>query len=84
MAYLWHMRTTLDIDDEMMKALLQRNPGASKKEAVERAIRDYLRRDAIEGIISLGGKIDFDPTYLEQLKEDELKGEENRWKKLWG
>jgi len=51
------MRTTLNIDDELMTALLERNPGASKTEAVEQAIRAYLERDSVERILALRGKI---------------------------
>ena len=36
------MRTTLDIDDELLKALMARHPGVSTREAVEIAIRQYV------------------------------------------
>ena len=49
------MRTTLELDDELMKALMARHPSASKRTAVERAIRDYLSRDAAERVRSLAG-----------------------------
>lgn len=52
------MRTTLDLDDALMDALLARNPGASKREAVERAIRAYLEGDAVERIRRLRGAVD--------------------------
>ncbi len=51
------MRTTLDLDDALFTALLARNPGASKKEAVETAIKEYLRRDAVARLGTLRGKI---------------------------
>jgi Bacterial antitoxin of type II TA system, VapB len=35
------MRTTLELDDGRMEALLARHPGATKREAVEIAIRAY-------------------------------------------
>ena len=59
------MRTTLDIDDLLMEALLSRHPGASKREAVEAAIRGYLERDAISRVLALKGTVD-----LEDLSEE--------------
>jgi hypothetical protein len=52
------MRTTLDIDDGLMRALLERHPGSSKTDAVEHAIREYLAADAYARIRSLRGKLD--------------------------
>ena len=43
------MRTTLDIDDDLLRTLLARHPGTSKREAVERAIAAYLSTDAAAG-----------------------------------
>lgn len=63
------MRTTLDIDDTLMEALLARHPGVSKKEAVERAIREHVRRDAYEKIHALRGKIDIEDV-SEELRRD--------------
>ena len=52
------MRTTLDIDDSLMEALMARHPGASKRVAVETAIREYLAQEAIERLRALKGKVD--------------------------
>ena len=51
------MRTTLDIDDELLAALMAKNPHSSKRAAIENAIREYVRRDAIEGLLSAAGTI---------------------------
>jgi Arc/MetJ family transcription regulator len=51
------MRTTLDIDDDLLHALMARHPGASKREAVERAIADYLSKDAAARTKALRGRI---------------------------
>ncbi len=70
---LWHsdaMRTTLEIDDELLKALLARHPGASKREAVERAIREYLAKDAVARIRALRGTIDIDDVSTELRRID--------------
>lgn len=64
------MRTTLDIDDELMTALLERNPGVSKTEAVERAIRSYLTTDAVARIRALVGKIRIEDVSVEWRRID--------------
>ena len=51
------MRTTLELSDALMEALLQRHPGVSKREAVETAIRAYLTADATERIRALRGRL---------------------------
>ncbi len=51
------MRTTLDIDDELLRALLARHPGVSKREAVERAISEYLSTDAAARTRALRGRV---------------------------
>jgi hypothetical protein len=52
------MRTTLDLDDVLMEALLARHPGTSMREAVEAAVRGYLERDAITRVLALKGTVD--------------------------
>jgi hypothetical protein len=54
------MRTTLDLDDRLFEALLARFPGATKTEAVERAIREYLAHDAAQRLRALRGKVEID------------------------
>lgn len=57
------MRTTLDIDDRLLDALMARSPGLSKTKAIERAIDQYVRADVYESLRKLRGsrkdKIDF-------------------------
>jgi hypothetical protein len=62
------MRTTLDIDDGLLDALMARNPGLSKTKAIERAIDHYVKADAYEraralrgafpGIVDMTGELD--------------------------
>jgi Arc/MetJ family transcription regulator len=75
------MRTTLDIDDELMRALMDRHPGASKREAVENAIREFLRSDAVVRLRALSGKVEVDDTYLEMRKADEER--QRRIQRMW-
>jgi Arc/MetJ family transcription regulator len=68
------MRTTLELDDGLMEALMARSQGQSKTKAVESAIVDYLRRDASRGVRELRGKIEFeDPDYWRKSRRAEVK-----------
>ena len=51
------MRTTLEIRDDLMRSLLARHPGASKRRAVEHAIESYLSQEAATGARALAGRI---------------------------
>ena len=50
-----HMRTTLDLSDDIIEALKARHPELSKTEAIELAIRQYLTRSAAERLRELAG-----------------------------
>ena len=52
------IRTTLDIDDDLMATLLARLPGRSKTEAVEHAIDRFLSSDAVDRLKALAGTLD--------------------------
>jgi hypothetical protein len=56
------MRTTLDLDDELVTALLARHPGTSKTEAIETAIRSYLTESAVARLRELAGTLDIHDT----------------------
>ena len=64
------MRTTLDLDDELMAALLTRYPGASKTEAIERAVRAYLLSDAATRLRELGGTMEIEDRSAELRSRD--------------
>ena len=60
---IWHtrlMRTTLDINDSLLSALLERIPGVSKTEAIERALRAFLADDATTKLRSLAGNLEIE------------------------
>ena len=63
------MRTTLDLDDRLFEALLARYPGATKTEAVERAIREHLADDATRRLGELRGRVEIEDLSLE-LRRD--------------
>jgi Arc/MetJ family transcription regulator len=64
------MRTTLEIDDELLKALMARHPGASKREAVERAIRSHLSKDASTEARALRGDLAIEDVSAEMRRKD--------------
>lgn len=66
------MRTTLELDDGLMDALMARSQGKSKTKAVETAIADYLRRDAARGMREMRGTIAFeDPEHWRKTRRSE-------------
>jgi hypothetical protein len=54
------MRTTLDLDDHLMHALMTRHPGESKTKAVEAAIADHVRRGAVDWLLDNAGTIEIE------------------------
>lgn len=69
-AILSAMRTTLDIDDDVMTALLARHPGRSKTGAIEHAIQEYLRRDAIQDLLEMAGTLEIEDRSAESRRSD--------------
>lgn len=63
------MRTTINVNNNLMNELIKRTKSRTKTEAIETAIKDFLDKKAIEDLISLSGKIDIDPDW--QKDEDE-------------
>lgn len=64
------MRTTLELRDDLMRSLLARHPGVSKRAAVEHAIAAYLARDAAEAVRSLAGGVPVDDVSVELRRRD--------------
>ncbi len=64
------MRTTLDIDDELMESLLVRHPQMSKTEAIETAIRTYLAHEAAKWLRENAGKIEIEDVSSELRRID--------------
>jgi hypothetical protein len=64
------MRTTLDLDDRLMEALLAHHPGESKTKAVEAAIEDHVRRMAVAGLLEMRGKLDIEDVSREMRAID--------------
>ena len=64
------MRATVTIEKDILDELLKETKAKSKATAVKKAIREYLRRQKIEKIKSMKGKLDFDLT-AEQIRHYE-------------
>jgi hypothetical protein len=64
------MRTTLDLDDALMEALMARHPGLSKTKAVEAAIEEHVRRGAVDRLLAMRGKIDIEDVSKEMRSID--------------
>jgi hypothetical protein len=60
LCHTYGIRTTLDIDDRLMEALMARHPGASKTKAVEAAIEEHLRRGAVDWLLANAGEIEIE------------------------
>ncbi len=59
------MRTTLDLDDHLMHALMARHPGETKTRAVEAAIAEHVRRGTVDWLLENAGKIDIEDASAE-------------------
>jgi hypothetical protein len=70
------MRTTLNIKDDMMDALLKRTKSKTKTKAVEVALQEYLEKKAIEELIALSGNIHIELDW-EKEEEAEVNGYKN-------
>lgn len=65
------MRTTLNINDPLLKKLLAITHEKSKTRAITIAIEDYIRRNHIEKILSYQGNLDIENNW-QQLEKEEL------------
>jgi len=54
------MRTTINIDDEILNFVVKETKAPTRTAAVRQALEDYVRRKKIEKLIALKGKIKFD------------------------
>lgn len=67
------MRTSINIQDDLMNEPLARLKAKTKTKAVELAIKDYVEKKSIKDLISLSGKINIDSDWQKE-EEDELNG----------
>jgi Arc/MetJ family transcription regulator len=51
------MRTTLDLDEDALKAAMKAGPGTTKTAVINEALRDYARRRRVSGLLKFEGKL---------------------------
>lgn len=54
------MRTTLDIDKELISQVMEITGESSKSRAVGKALEGWMRQKRIEDLLELRGKLDLD------------------------
>ena len=62
------MRTTLAINEELLREVKLLSKGSTKKDAVEKALVDFIRRKKAKKLLQLEGKIDLSFTRKELLQ----------------
>jgi len=58
-----HMATNLQIDDKLISRAVRLGGHRTKRAAVTKALTDYIDHLEQEKILTLFGKVDFDPGY---------------------
>ena len=71
------MRTTMRLDDRLIKELMKLTGAKTKTEAIHLAISDFIRRRKLEGLKALSGKIRIANDWQE-LEEVEMKEQDQR------
>ena len=64
------MRTTLDLNDDLLAALMARHPDLSKTEAIEVAIRQHLAELSVAGLRGFAGRMDIEDISADLRKRD--------------
>jgi hypothetical protein len=77
------MRTTLNLDEALIKELMAVTKAKSKTEAIHQALSEYVRREKLKRLKALSGKIHFDLTWQE-MEEQELKAQEEHERLRYG
>ena len=69
------MRTTIDVDEKLLETMLKMTGEKSKSKAVNKAMKDYIRRRSIDDLRAMAGKIDMIDNWqeLEELELEEQK-----------
>ena len=73
------MRTTIDIDDELLKEVMEKSGAKSKKNAIVTAMKDYLRlkrREELKNLIGNCDKFNLDLKDLRKMRNERLETQE--------
>ncbi|MGH7411225.1 MAG: type II toxin-antitoxin system VapB family antitoxin [Candidatus Methylomirabilis sp.] len=76
------MRTTLDLDEGLVKELVKVTKAKTKTKAIHIAIREFIRRRKLEGLKALSGKIrlDLDWRALEEVEIKDQERQQRQWR----
>lgn len=66
------MRTTINIDDEILAETQALYNSSNRSQAVECALKDAIRFKKIEMLVKLKNEIDFDEETIEKMREEEI------------
>jgi Arc/MetJ family transcription regulator len=69
----WKMRTTIDIDNELLKEVMEKSGAKSKKNAIVTAMKDYLRlkrREELKNLIGNYDKFNLDLKDLRKMRNE--------------
>lgn len=77
------MRTTLNLDEGLLRELMRIADGKTKTEAIHEAIREYIRKKKIDRLRALSGKVSLAEDWQER-EEEELKQQSERERPLRG
>lgn len=61
------MRTNIEIDEKLMEEILQKTSIKTKKEAVDIALREFLRKIKLQELADLRGKMKWEGN-LEEMR----------------
>ena len=73
------MRTTIDIDDEILKEVMEKSGAKSKKNAIVTAMKGYLRlkrREELKNLIGSYDKFNLDLKDLRKMRNERLETQE--------
>jgi len=65
----YRMRTTINIDDQLIKEAEATYKAESRSKSIEYAIRDALQMKRMERLKELVGKVEFDEEAIRQQRE---------------
>jgi len=67
------MRTTVTLDEDMVRELMAYSNAKSKTAAVASAIKDHIRREKLRHLASLLGTVDVDEASVQESNEADMR-----------
>jgi hypothetical protein len=75
------MRTTLNLDEDLIKDLMAVTEARTKVEAIHLAVSEFVRRRKLEGLKALSGKVHIAENWqeIEEMELRELEQQKEGW-----